>query len=95
MPLRGQLVPRRADTCAWLGGNGHDGASLIRLVAPKTRTVVAHKLTDFINDRVKDLLGRHAPREKRGDATKRGLLGLDPRESRSTISDVRRHPKRL
>jgi hypothetical protein len=58
-----------------------------RFVPQKTRSLDAHQRTDFVNDRVKDLFGRHAPGEERGDAPKRGLLGLDLREMR--ISAVR------
>jgi hypothetical protein len=36
--------------------------------------------TDLLNDGFKDLFGRHAPGEERGDPPKRGLLGLDLRE---------------
>ena len=49
---------------------------------PKNWTLV-------VNDRVKDLFGGHAPGEERGDAPKRGLLGLDLREMRISSGAIR------
>ena len=72
-----------------LGGNRQDGGSVVSLVAPKTRSLDAHERTDFVNDRVKDLFGGHAPGEERGDAPKRGLLGLDLREMRMSSGAIR------
>jgi hypothetical protein len=65
-----------------------DGGSLVGFVAHKTRSLDAHQRTDFVDDRLKDLFGRHAPREQRGDPAKRGLLSLDLREMRNSSGAI-------
>ena len=62
---------------------------LVGFVARKGRSVDAHQRADFVNDRVKDLSGGHAPHEERGDAPKRSLLGLDLREMRIHSGAIR------
>ncbi len=94
-PLRGQFVPRQDDPCVCLGGKRQDCGSLVGFVAHKTRSLDAHEQTDFVNDRVEHLFGRHAPGEERGDAPKRGLLGLDLREMRISSGAIRCHWPRL
>jgi len=68
-------APRPIGARAW-------GGSIVGLVAHKRRSLDAHEQTGFVNDRVKDLFGGHAPGEECGDAPKCGLLGLDFREMR-------------
>jgi hypothetical protein len=89
VPLGGQLVPRRGGPCVRLGRKRQEGGRLVGFVARKSRSIDAHQRTDFVNDRVEDLSGGHAPREERGDAPKRSLLGLDLREMRISSSAIR------
>jgi hypothetical protein len=89
VPLHGQFVHRQVERRACLGGNRQEGRSLVGFVAHKTRSVDAHQRTDFGNDRLKDLFGGHAPGEERGDAPKRGLLGLDLSEMRISSGAIR------
>jgi hypothetical protein len=89
VPLCGQFVYRQLDRCVCFGGNCQEGGSLVDFVAHKTHSLDAHDRTDFVNHRVKDLFGRHAPGEERGYATKRGLLGLDLGEMRISSSAIR------
>lgn len=89
VPLCGHFFIHQGDLCACLGGKRQDGDSLVGFVAPKSRTFDADEQTDFVNDRVKDLFGGHAPSEECGDPPKRGLLGLDLRETRISSSAIR------
>jgi hypothetical protein len=85
----GHAVHRLVDPCVCLGGNRQDCGGLVGFVPQKTRTVDAHERTDFVNDRVEDLFGRHAPGEECGDAPKRSLLGLDLSEMRISNGAIR------
>jgi hypothetical protein len=72
VPLRGQFLLRQIDACVCLGRNRQEGGSLVGFVPHKSRRVDAHERTDFVDDSVKDLFGRHAPGEECGDPPKRG-----------------------
>jgi hypothetical protein len=61
----------------------------VGFVARQSRSVDAHQRADFANDRVKDVSGGHTPSNERGDAPKRGLLGLDLREMRVNTGAIR------
>jgi hypothetical protein len=89
VPLRGQLVPRQDARNAFIGGNRQESGSLVGFVAHKRRSVDAHQRTDFVNDGVKDLFGRHGPGEECRDAPKCCLLGLDLREMRISSGAIR------
>ena len=89
MPLRRDLAYRQVDRCVCVGGNRQQGGSLVGLVAHKRRSLDAHEHTGFVNDRVKDLFGGHAPGEECRDAPKCGLLGLDFREMRINSGAMR------
>ena len=84
-----QIDDAQVDACVCLGGNRQKSGSLVGFVAHNSRGVDAHERTDFINDRVKDLFGGHAPGEECGDAPKCGLLGLDFREMRINSGAMR------
>ena len=89
-PTEHQFVPHQVGPCVCLGGNRQTGGSLpVGVVPHKTRSLDAHQRTDFVNDRVKDLFGRHAPGEECGYAPKRGLLTLDLREMRISSGAIR------
>jgi hypothetical protein len=89
VPLGGQFVPRPGDPCLCLSGKRQESGSLVRFVARKRRSIDAHQPADFINNRVKDLYGGHAPREEPGYPPKRGLLSLDLREMRINSGAIR------